>query len=177
MTPKKRILAILFVLWVVPLSVALGLGFWVSHAGMIAVNVDEHGPGGSKVHVRVPAAMVLAALPFVPTVVCDEADAKMEQWGPLMRVLCDELDDMGDGVLVEVTSRDENVSIVKKGRHLVIDCDSDGETVHVSLPIGTVSAVLSKFEGCGVKWNSRIDTHRIVHRSLSGKERIVLRNI
>jgi hypothetical protein len=162
---QKRVFAVLLILWVIPVAVALALGFWVSHAGMIAVQVNEREHGGGHVSLKLPAAIVLATLPFVPDVVCEEAGAEVEEWGPIVRVLCDELKDMHDGVLVEVSGRRENVSIVKKGGHLVVDCKSDGETVHVSLPIGTVSAVLAKFEGCGTKWHSRIDTHRIVNRT------------
>ena len=154
-TSKKKLLAVLFVLWGLPLMIIFGGAAWVSQAGMIVVDVKEHGPGGSNVHVRVPAAMVQLALPFVPDVVCEDTSGDFERWGPVVHELCGELARMEDGVLVEVTGGRENVQILKKNGNLTIDVDSEDETVHVVMPIGTVSAVLSKMEA--MRDGARID--------------------
>jgi len=153
---RKRVFSILFLLWGLPLILALGVGVWVSHAGMIAVNVVEHRPGGDEVHVKVPGALVEMALPFVPDVVCMDASGEMEKWGPVLKSICGELRSMDDGVLVEVSGRRENVLIHKKGGSVIIDVDSDDETVHITMPLGTVSAVLSKFQGGHANWKCRI---------------------
>jgi hypothetical protein len=160
-TSKKKLLAVLFVLWGLPLLLIFGGAAWVSQAGMIVVDVKEHGPGGSNVHVRVPAAMVQLALPFVPDVMCEDTSGDFERWSPVVRELCGELERMEDGVLVEVTGGRENVQIMKKKGSLTIDVDSDDETVHIVMPIGTVSAVLSKLET--MKGEIRID----------GKDRVI----
>src|SRR5689334_3379536 len=107
---KKRLMTLLFVLWGIPLMLIFGGAAWVNHVGMISVDVDEHGRGGSHVHVRVPAAVVYAALPFMPEVACENASSQIHKWSPVMRELCGELSRMEDGVLVEVTGGEENVS-------------------------------------------------------------------
>jgi hypothetical protein len=62
------------------------------------------------------------------------------------RAVCRELDSCPDGVLVDVSGPRENVQIVKQGRVVVVDVDSREETVHVSVPLRSVSKILSKLE-------------------------------
>jgi hypothetical protein len=54
-----------------------------------------------------------------------------------------ELERLPDFVLVEVESPRERVKVQKRGDYLVIDVDSDDETVHLSVPIRTVHDTLA----------------------------------
>lgn len=146
MTPGRRRLLVFLLLWGLPLALALGGALWVSHAGMIAVNVDGRGPGGDHVHLVVPAAMVNLALRFIPEPVCVTARGEMEHWGPVARALSRELPRCSDGVLVDVRGPGETTLIEKRGNCLVVSVDSRDEQVHVKIPLGTVSAVLAKLE-------------------------------
>jgi hypothetical protein len=82
----------------------------------------------------------------VPDRLCLEASEEMERWGPAIRVACNELTRCEDGVFVEVESYDETVLIAKRGKALVIDVESEDESVHITVPLATVKHVVSKIE-------------------------------
>ena len=146
MSPGARRLTVLVLLWGLPLGLAVGAAVWVSHAGMIAVNVEGHGPGGDRVHLVVPAVMVDMALQFIPESVCASAAIDMKRWGPVAHEFCRELSRCPDGVLVDVRGPRETTLIEKRGGSLVINVNSEKETVHVMMPLRTVAAVLSRLE-------------------------------
>jgi hypothetical protein len=150
MNPRmKKVLAVLGVVWGVPLIAVLGIGLWVKSMGVLSVEVDAKGPGNSDVRIQVPGAVAQAGLFFVPDVVYAEMADGMDEWGAVVSALKGELENCPDAVFVQVDSDSENVLIRKEGKHLVIDVDSDDETVHVRVPLGIVSRVLSKIDGQG----------------------------
>lgn len=149
MNPRaKKVLIVLGALWGIPMMAILVVGLWVKSLGMISVQVAEHGPGGSNVNLQIPGALASAGLMFLPDVVCAEmADNMDDRWGTVVKALGGELSRCPDAVFVQVKSPDETVLIRKEGVHLVIDVDSDDETVHVRVPIKLVTCVLSRIEG------------------------------
>lgn len=148
MNPRtKKIAIVLGVLWGIPMLAILVVGLWVKSLGMISVQVAEHRPGGSNVNLQIPGVLASAGLMFFPDVVCAEvADNMDNHWGTVVKAIESELATCPDAVFVEVTGSDENVLIRKEGVHLVIDIDSDDETVHVRVPLKLVTGVLAKFE-------------------------------
>ena len=149
MIAKKKLLAAILILWGAPLAVMLGVWTWASRAGTIVVHVDEHRPGGDRVHIQVPGALAEVALQFLPDVMCVEAADHYDEWAPIVEAACSELSSCPDGVFVEASGPREHVRIMKKGRSIVVNVDSDDETVHIVMPLRIVSTVLSKFDGAG----------------------------
>lgn len=117
-------------------------------AGSIGIDVREI--SGSNVTVRVPAGLANVALAFVPDRVVEEVwreaahDEELEAWLPAIRDAWDEIDSARDFVLVEVSERASHVRVEKLGRHLVIRVESDGDSVHVTIPVSTVRRVIHK---------------------------------
>ncbi len=60
--------------------------------GTIRVDVDEHRPGGSHVHVWVPAALVPAAMHFVPDDKLLEAACHAREALPIVKIVAAELE-------------------------------------------------------------------------------------
>lgn len=149
MSPRTRkILLVLGAMWGIPLVAMLAAGLWVKSLGMVSVHVAEHRPGGTNVDLQVPGVLASAGLMFLPDVVCAEmAEDVDSHWGEVVKAVEKQLRNCPDAVFVQVESERENVSIRKEGKHLVIDVDSDDETVHLKVPFHLVSTVLSKIDG------------------------------
>ena len=149
MNPRaKKVLIVLGALWGVPMVAILVVGLWVKSLGMISVQVAEHGPGGTNVNLQIPGALASAGLMFLPDVVCAEvADNVDADWGRVVKALESELSKCPDAIFVEVKGPDENVLIRKEGQNLIVDVDSDHETVHIKVPLNLVTGFLAKIEG------------------------------
>jgi hypothetical protein len=149
-------------MWGIPLVAMLAVGLWVKSLGMVSVRVAEHRPGGTNVNIQVPGVLASAGLMFLPDVVCAEvADDVDGQWGDVVKAVEKELRNCPDAIFVQVDSDHENVSIRKEGKHLVIDVDSDDESVHLRVPFHLVSTVLSKIDGDSKVIRVRnVDRHR-----------------
>jgi len=144
----RKILLVLGALWGIPLVAMLAAGLWVKSLGMVSVHVADRRPGGTNVNIQVPGVLASAGLMFLPDVVCAEmADDVDSHWGEVVKAVEKELRNCPDAVFVQVDGDDENVSIRKEGKHLIIDVDSDDETVHLKVPFHLVSTVLSKIDG------------------------------
>jgi len=117
-------------------------------AGTIGVDVRER--SGNAVTVRVPAGVANVALALVPDRVIEELwreaahDEELEPWLPAVREAWGEIDSARDFVLVEVSERNHHVRVEKKGRHLMVHVDSDGDTVSVTIPVSTIRRVIHK---------------------------------
>lgn len=116
----------------------------IYHEGSISVFVQEKGEGGQRVHVVVPAALVRAALIFVPDSAFDEARGNIRSWGPALKGMSASLADCPDGTFVHVQDGKERVIVAKRGNALVVDVDSPEESVKVSLPLGTMTALIHR---------------------------------
>jgi hypothetical protein len=123
------------------LGTLLVAGAFVYDLGAIKVSVQGKKPGGENIQLVVPAAVVPLALPFVRGEEMQEAAEKVRPWLPAIAAATEELARCPDGPLLQVTSPQEKVSIVKRGDALVIDVDEANESVHVSLPLKFVGVV------------------------------------
>lgn len=92
--------------------------------------------------VNVPIELVHSLMPIV------ENAANLRAHAPYSKGLHRSLRGIPNCVLVEVhdDGSDEGVRIAKQGRNLVIDGRSPEETVHASVPIRLLGAVLSRIE-------------------------------
>jgi hypothetical protein len=110
----------------------------VADAGFIGVRVHEKKPDGTNLRLYVPAVLVHLGVRLVPERELARAMSRASEFLPAMRIAAEELERIPDGLLVEVSSPREHVLIVKSGGSLVVDVDSDRETVHVSVPLKMV---------------------------------------
>jgi hypothetical protein len=117
------------------LGTALVGGAALSTEGFIYVNVQEKHPGGTHVHVFLPAALVPTALHFVPKRHFMDSSHDMREALPIIDAAIPALNDAPDGVLVEVKDPGEHVLITKHGGSIVVDVNDTDETVHVSVPL------------------------------------------
>ena len=117
---------------------------FTSH-GLITVDVAEKSMAGGRVRLVLPGVLLHAgtcALRFAPEREIHQLRHELDEFVPMMEVVAEELEAMPDMTLVRVESDGEYVYVRKKDGHLVIDVETEGEDVHVSLPIGAVSDVI-----------------------------------
>jgi hypothetical protein len=122
---------------------------FTSH-GVITVDVSEKSMAGGRVRLVLPGALLhvgTCALRFAPERELDEIRRELGEIAPMMEVVAEELEAMPDMTLVRVESEGEYVFIRKKDGHLVIDVETDGEDVHVSVPIGAVGELVRVLGG------------------------------
>lgn len=117
------------------LGTALVGGAALSSEGFIYVNVQEKDPGGTHVHVFVPAAIVPTALHFVSRHNFADSCHHMREVLPIIDAAIPALNDSPDAVLVEVKDPGEHVLVAKRGGSIVVDINDPDETVHVSVPL------------------------------------------
>jgi len=126
-------------------SLALA-GAYMVHEGAIRIQVDRQGAKGSHLHLLVPAALVPAAMMFVPETTLREAATRARPWLPAVRTATEGLARQPDCDLLEVCSADEHVHVAKRGALLVVDVESLRETVHVSVPLRMINGVARRLE-------------------------------
>jgi hypothetical protein len=122
---------------------AAGVGLICSE-GMIEVNVVERQPEAHHVYVLAPAAVVPMAVHFIPSHEFGHASAELQPWMPTIRAALDQLREVDDVTLVDVTEPDQHVVVAKKGGSVVVDVNDRDETVHVSAPIRAISSTIEQ---------------------------------
>ena len=121
-------------------------GAYTFHEGVIRVDVDEFRPGGSHVHLWVPAATVPMAMHFVPKhPLCDAAQPAQE-FLPVAHALFKELKKFPDTEFVEVNDDEQHVRIRTHGEKLQIDVDAPDEKVHLLVPLGALDDMVGQLE-------------------------------
>jgi hypothetical protein len=126
-------------------GVLLG-GALIYDAGAVRINVQEKRPGGEKTRLVIPAAAVPIAMRFVPDEKLHEEAEKLHDWLPAIEIAAQELGRQPDFTLVEVQNPAEHVRITKQANSLVINVESDRESVYVSFPLKLVKSVARRLE-------------------------------
>jgi hypothetical protein len=122
---------------------AAGVGLICSE-GMIEVNVVERQPEAHHVYVLAPAAVVPMAVHFIPSHEFGHASAELQPWMPTIRAALDQLREVDDVTLVDVTEPGQHVVVAKKGGSVEVDVNDRDETVHVSAPIRAISSTIEQ---------------------------------
>jgi hypothetical protein len=131
-----------FVVLVGSTTVLAGIAVYrVCRTGAAWVSVHEKGPSGTHVAIPVPVGLVRTAVAFTPRHELPQMDPEVQEFLPVLRDIARELERAPDGVLVEVDGPDERVLIEKRGGRFVIDVDSAGEHVTVTLPAGALEEI------------------------------------
>lgn len=149
MSPSTKRIVLIAAGFLLISAVTIGaMGAYIFDRGMLVVQVREE--GGDDVCIRIPAILVQSMIAVIPDQVFDEARSEageeFHKICPAVRAMWRELDDLPDFVLVEVSSRDEQVSVRKQGGRLVVHVDSPREHVHVVVPLGMVDSILGKLD-------------------------------
>lgn len=118
-------------------------------AGTVRVFVKENRPGGERVRLVVPAILINWGIKLVPEASLRDLPSDVRPWLPAIRIASTELARCPDGPLIELQEQRERVSIAKRNGALVIDVDSEDETVHVSVPLQTLAVVARELESAG----------------------------
>jgi hypothetical protein len=116
-------------------------------AGMLVVRVQESGPHGTDLAIRIPAILVPMAMRIVPDEPLRQAAREARKWAPAARAMVKVLSDSPDFLLVRVDSPRETVKIQTENRKLVVDVTSLEEKVYVSVPLGVLNSVMKRLEG------------------------------
>lgn len=112
-------------------------GAFVYNTGAVMVEVREK--SGKHFWLAIPAVVVPIGVKLVPKEKLRDATRELQPWLAAIQAASEELCHCQDGPLVEVDDPGEHVRIAKQGDRLVIDVDSEEETVHVSCPLGVVA--------------------------------------
>ncbi|MFQ5817930.1 MAG: hypothetical protein ACE5H2_08245 [Terriglobia bacterium] len=118
----------------------------VYSAGLVRVYVEEKHPGGDTVRLAIPAALVPLGLKFVPDEKLQRAAAELRSWLPAIQAAAQEFERCPDGPLVEVENAREKVRVAIHAGLLVIDVNSDRETVHVSFPVRLITYIAHELQ-------------------------------
>jgi|SRR5215831_1796986 len=110
--------------------------------GTIRVDVDEHRPGGSHVHFWVPAAMVPAAMHFVPDEKLQEAASRAHEALPIVKIVAEQLEKYPNADFVQVDGEDQHVKVSVHSGKVYVDVQDHGDDVHVAVPISTIQDVI-----------------------------------
>lgn len=125
-------------------SIAYAVHHVVTSHGVVSIDVVEKSPGGARVKIVVPGALVNFCLSFLPVAIPEDERQRMHdelaRYEPLLAAVVDELEQAPDMVFVEVEDGNEHVTIAKRDGHVVIDVETDEEDVRVEVPVASVRA-------------------------------------
>jgi hypothetical protein len=124
-------------------------GAYTFHEGVLRVSVDEHRPGGSHVHLYLPAAVVPMAVRLAPRHRLEDALRNANEWLPTVKTLSKELRKYPNADFVEVTTAAEHVHVQTRDGKLQIDVESPRESVHVACPLVAVQDLFDALEANG----------------------------
>jgi len=145
MSRRRKLLLGIVLLVVVLVVGTVGLGAATAVGrGVIHVQVDSGGLDGDHFGLAVPAVLIDLALLVAPVhLVADEIPIdEIRPYLPLMRELSHQIEILPDAVFVEVTGPGERVRIEKRNGRFVIDVTDSGDTVHVSVPVSSVTRLM-----------------------------------
>lgn len=110
----------------------------IAATGTVTVRVQDHSPDGMNLIVPVPALLFDVVAFVAPRVIPDEAlDEVRRELGPWKGALletAEALEDCPSGILVEVDSGEEHVTVEKRGNRYRIAVDSPDVDVRVTIP-------------------------------------------
>ena len=146
---KKRSRGLWAILFGLPALLAVPvvlIGSSVYQAGTIEVRVVEKSRDGVAIGATIPAIAVPLALRLAPAGVMDEFRSELGSDGrwamDVARAVAEELSAIPDGVLVDVRTRTEIVTVEKRDGKIELNVDTPGETVRASVPLRAVSALV-----------------------------------
>jgi hypothetical protein len=142
--PRRILVAIAAACIVLVLAAGVAADVYLRHAGMVVIQVEEE--RGDRVNIRMPAALLEITSWFIPHCLVGQASLRSGPWSPAVLPALDQLDEMPDCVLVDVSGPGEKVRIETKHGRLLLRVLSPGEKVNISIPIRSASRILRRIE-------------------------------
>jgi hypothetical protein len=116
--------------------------------GDLVVQMQESGPGGCRVSIRIPAFLLDLGLRMVPLEpIRAGLDAQAMEILRLAARLGDRLRRVQDALFVEVRSAEESLRILKRDGRLVIEAREPDSCLYVEIPLGSLARVGSRIAG------------------------------
>ena len=140
----KQWVKVFSVLLLLGTAVIFAAGAAVYSAGTLSVRVHEKKPGGVDLTLPVPVALIDAGMAFIPDEDLREIDKNVGALKPVIEQFLSGLERCPDGPFLQTKGQDGTVSILKRGRKLIIDVDSKDASVHLSLPLRSLREVIGK---------------------------------
>jgi hypothetical protein len=115
-------------------------------AGFIHVKVTENKPDGTNLNLYLPAILATGGAHFVPDRHLERMAREMRHVLPALTVAAQEMENIPDGPLVEVTSTREEVRVTKDGNSIEVYVNNSRETVHVSVPLRAIHSMARQLQ-------------------------------
>lgn len=112
--------------------------------GLVHVNVLQKGAERHHIHVIAPALLLPIGMHFAPKDHLAEAAEEIRPMMPLIRETLKQLEQCEDLPFVEVNQPGKHVRIAKSGGSIVVDVESEEESVHISTPIRALSSAVEE---------------------------------
>jgi hypothetical protein len=147
MSVTQRWILAIVLLVVMLLAGTVGVaGVTAVRHGLIRVQVDSGGPDGGQLDIAVPAALVELMILLTPTaLLADEIPLhEIRPYLPMIRELTRQIEELPDGVFVQVSNPNETIHVEKKNDRFIIRVVTGQESINVILPISTVNRVMRK---------------------------------
>ena len=132
---------------------ALGLGatvalatVYIFHEGLIRLDVDEQTPGGSHIHLWLPATTVSVGLRLAPRRPLSQAARKARPYLPALREVSKELERCPNAELLDLTDRTSHVRLSVRQGQLFLDVVTNADNIHISAPAATLEDLADRLE-------------------------------
>jgi len=115
--------------------------------GVIEVNVQENHPGGSHIHIYLPATVATWGVQLAPEArVREHLRGKDREGLAIARVALREMEKLPDAELVEVESLKEHVRVAISDGNFLVDVNDKGDLVHIRFPVRAARKVVEDLE-------------------------------
>jgi len=115
--------------------------------GVIEVNVQENHPGGSHIHIYLPATVATWGVHLAPEArVREHLRSKDREGLAIARVALREMEKLPDAELVEVESLKEHVRVAISDGNFLVDVNDKGDLVHIRFPVRAARKVVEDLE-------------------------------
>jgi len=115
--------------------------------GVIEVNVQENHPGGSHIHIYLPATVATWGVHLAPEArVREHLCGKDREGLAIARVALREMEKLPDAELVQVESLKEHVRVAISDGNFLVDVNDKGDLVHIRFPVRAARKVVEDLE-------------------------------
>jgi hypothetical protein len=117
--------------------------FYAFQTGIAVVKLHDK-VHGKNIFLPVPVGLMNFGLNMVPGEMLSQVSEDLGPHRKIVQSLANELENIPDTDFVEVQGRQEHVLVSKSGRNLIIDVQTEDETVYVSVPIRATGNIVAK---------------------------------
>ncbi len=146
-----KIFLIVYSLFAVVVGTVITAGAIAYKQGAVRIEFQQKQSGGHHLRFPIPAALIPWGLKMLPDDALEEAAAEIKPFLPALLAASQELQELPDFVLVEVKDSRGWLKIEKRGEKILVDLESEHETLHLSLPVEMIHSVFLTLEASSQK--------------------------